>query len=162
VRLGWEFVGINISPHTLVDPRFDELLEDQIGRHVVLELTDHARQPDWPILRGYLERARDLGARIAVNALTSDPSGQFQRVIDIAPDIVKLDTAYTSTLLDNRRSRGVAEEFLLACSRRGVFVIGVGVEEPWQLDALRELGVDAAQGYLLGRPQPIDSFEPRT
>jgi EAL domain-containing protein (putative c-di-GMP-specific phosphodiesterase class I) len=152
-------VGINVSPRTLLDPQFEKLLGARAGRHVVLELTDIGRQPEWPVLRSYLEQARDLGARIAVNAVRWDMPNQQVRLVETAPDIVKLDVTYTSTLVDNRGQVGVAEELLLNCIRGGMFVVGVGVEEAWQLDVLRDLGVDAAQGYLIGRPQPISSFQ---
>lgn len=158
--LGWEFIGINISPQTLVDPRFIELVNGNVGRHVVLELTDQREQPDWPVLRAHLDRARDLGVRIAVNALTCDPASQFKRLIDIAPDIIKLDTGYTTRLIAEHDHRTVAEEFLVSCTQRGVFVVAVGVEEPHDLDVLREVGIEAAQGYVFGKPQPLGQFSP--
>jgi EAL domain-containing protein (putative c-di-GMP-specific phosphodiesterase class I) len=157
-QLGWEFVGINLSPHTMRDPRFNGLMAGEIGRHVALEFTDQRQQPDWPTLRTYIDRARDLGARIAVNGLTCDPGTQMQRLIELAPDIVKLDAGYTATLVGNRDDRGQAEEFLLNCTRSGMFVVGVGVEKPADLDVLRELGVEAAQGYLFGQPRPIVTY----
>lgn len=157
-RLGWEMVGINISPRTLADRRFDDLLSEHTGRHVVLELS-HQDEPDWPTLRGYLDRARQLGARIAVNAMATDPAAQFQRLIEIGPDIVKLPTSYTSTLVDNHRRRDVADDFLRMCIRRGVFVIGVGVEQESDLAVLREVGVEGAQGYFLSEPRPLAHFE---
>jgi len=157
-QLGWEFVGINLSPHTMRDPRFNGLMAGEIGRHVALEFTDQRQQTDWPTLRTYIDRARDLGARIAVNGLTCDPGTQMQRLIELAPDIVKLDAGYTATLVGNRDDRGQAAEFLLNCTRRGMFVVGVGVEKPADLDVLRELGVEAAQGYLFGQPRPIVTY----
>lgn len=156
--LGWEFVGINLSPQTLRDPRFNALIGGQIGRHVALEFTDQRQQPDWPTLRGHIDRARDLGARIAVNALTADSDTQMRRLIELAPDIVKLDAGYTAALVENRNNRGQAQEFLLNCTRGGTFVVGVGVEKLADLDILRELGVEAAQGYLFGQPRPIGSY----
>jgi EAL domain-containing protein (putative c-di-GMP-specific phosphodiesterase class I) len=36
----------------------------------------------------------------------------------------------------------------------GALVVAEGVESHAQLEALRKLGCDTAQGYLLGRPQP--------
>ncbi len=157
-RLGWEFVGVNLSPQTLRDGRFKALLAGEIGRHVVLEFTDQRQRPDWPTLRADIDRARDLGARIAVSGLTCDPGTQMQRVVELAPEIVKLDAGYTATLVANRDHRGQAEEFLLNCTRSGMFVVGVGVEQPADLDVLRELGVEAAQGYLFGKPRPIESY----
>jgi EAL domain-containing protein (putative c-di-GMP-specific phosphodiesterase class I) len=40
-------------------------------------------------------------------------------------------------------------------------VVAEGVEHPWQLEALRSLGCDAVQGYLLGRPGPADGLPVR-
>jgi EAL domain-containing protein (putative c-di-GMP-specific phosphodiesterase class I) len=156
-RLGWEFVGINLSPQTLRDSRFNTSMAGQLGRHVALEFTDQRERPDWPTLRTHIDRARDLGARIAVNALTWDPGTQMQRLIELAPDIVKLDASYTATLVGNRNERRQAEEFLLNCTRSGMFIVGVGVEKPADLDILREFGVEAAQGYLFGQPRSLDS-----
>jgi EAL domain-containing protein (putative c-di-GMP-specific phosphodiesterase class I) len=158
-RLGWEFVGINVSPETLLDPWFEELLGEHIGRHVVLELTSRHDQPAWTMMRTYLDRARELGANIALNALTLQSAELLHRAFEVAPEIIKLDVSYTSTLVDDDRRRGAAEEFLLHCTRRGIFVVGVGVERPHHAEVLRELGVDAAQGYLYGQPQPIDGFD---
>jgi EAL domain-containing protein (putative c-di-GMP-specific phosphodiesterase class I) len=157
-RLGWEFLGINLSPQTLHDPRFNAMIASQFGRHVAIEFTDQRRQPHWPTLRGHIDRARDLGVRIAVNGLTADSDSQMKRLIELAPDIVKLDASYTATLVENRYSRGQAQEFLLNCTRGGMFVVGVGVEKPADLEVLRELGVEAAQGYLFGQPRAIASY----
>jgi EAL domain-containing protein (putative c-di-GMP-specific phosphodiesterase class I) len=156
--LGWEFVGINLSPQTLRDARFDGSVAHVIGRHVVLEFADAQKQQDWAVLRTHIDRARDIGARIAVNALTFDEKTQLQRLIEVGPDIVKLDAGYTAMLVGNREERGQAQEFLLNCTRSGMFVVGVGVEKADDLDVLRELGVEAAQGYLFGHPQPIGEY----
>jgi EAL domain-containing protein (putative c-di-GMP-specific phosphodiesterase class I) len=157
--LGWEFVGINVSPHTLLDPRFDDVLAAHDPAQVVIELSDTAEHTNWTHVRRYISRVRELGARIAVNALTCDPTAQLQRLLEIAPEIIKLDTKYTATLVGKERRRH-AEDFLRACVQRGVFVVAVGVEHNHDLAVLAALGIDAAQGYLFGRPQPIDHFEP--
>ena len=40
-------------------------------------------------------------------------------------------------------------------TRSGCEVIAEGIEEPAELETLRELGVTFGQGYLLGRPAPL-------
>jgi EAL domain-containing protein (putative c-di-GMP-specific phosphodiesterase class I) len=157
-RLGWDFVGVNLSPSTLLDPLYLDLLDRRIGRFVVLELSDDGGEAGWSQVRGVLERVRDLGGRIALNALKFDTHGQLTRLVEFAPDIVKLDVTYTSALMAPGGERGLAEQLLLECTRGGMFVVGVGVERQSQLDVLRELGVDAAQGYAIGRPQAIENF----
>ena len=48
--------------------------------------------------------------------------------------------------------RSVIRGFVALARDIGAVVIGEGVEQPADLEVLRDLGVDAAQGYLLGRP----------
>ena len=159
--LGWEFVCINISPHTLLDVRFHELIAAHVGREIVFEVSDTREHTDWALLRRCIDRVRDLGCRVAVNSLTCDPAAQMARLREVAPEIIKLDRGYTSTLIENRgRRRGTAEDFLRACIRRGVFVVAVGVERMSDVAALAELGVEAVQGYGIGEPQPIECFQP--
>lgn len=161
VHLGWEFVGINVSPQTLLDPRFDAEFGGHLGRHVVLELTEPRNRTDWLLVRRYIDRARELGCRIAINSLTSDPAAELERLAEVAPEIIKLDVGYTAALVANRHRRpGAAENFLRKCVQSGVFVVAVGVEREQDLEMLVELGVEAAQGYALGHPQPIESFRP--
>jgi predicted signal transduction protein with EAL and GGDEF domain len=45
-------------------------------------------------------------------------------------------------------------------ARTGALVVGEGVEETAQLAKLGALGVQAAQGYLLGRPEPMPDVLP--
>ena len=159
--LGWEVVGINISPRTLLDPRFDALLADHLGQHVVIELADSGERVDWVVVRRYIDRTRDLGCRIALNALRLDSGGNFERLFEIAPEIIKLDIGYTSVLVGEHDDRhGAAEDFLRRCIQRGIVVVAVGVEHMSDMAMLAKLGVDAAQGYALGRPQPIECFRP--
>jgi EAL domain-containing protein (putative c-di-GMP-specific phosphodiesterase class I) len=159
-QLGWEFAGINISSDTLLDPGFDQLLARQLGQHVVIELSDQRQHTDWVLVRRSIDRIRELGCRIAVNSMTNGPSAQFERLLEVAPEIVKLDIGFTSTLVDNYRRRGAAEDLLRKCIQRGVFLVAVGVEHDSDVAILAELGVDAAQGYVFGKPQSIECFEP--
>jgi EAL domain-containing protein (putative c-di-GMP-specific phosphodiesterase class I) len=159
--LGWEFVGINISPRTLLDVRFYELVAERVGPHIVIEVSDPRECTDWALLKRCVDRVRDLGCRVAVNSLTCDPAAQFDRLREVAPEIIKLDRSYTSTLIENHgRRRGIAEEFLRKCIKRGVFVVAVGVEQASDVAGLAELGVEAVQGYAFGKPQPIGCFRP--
>ncbi len=157
-EIGWEVISVNVSPSTLSDPAFTQTLAPHLGRHVVLELTDRSGRADYPTLRARLDRARELGVRIAVNSVECDPVSQLDYLIRLDPDLIKLDPEFTRLLLRSEDRRELARRTLLSCQQHGAFVIAVGVEQPEDLDALTSLGVEAAQGYLFSKPRPLDEL----
>ena len=71
---------------------------------------------------------------------------------------MKIDAAFVAGMLHNPRDHTVVK--LLADLGRGLNlpVTAEGVENADQLAALAELDVEYAQGYHLGRPQPLDAL----
>lgn len=155
-QLGWEFVGINFSPSVVTDPAFERDLGPLLGRHVVLEIEAGPATMPSSALRAELDRARAVGARIAVNTLGCGPD-DLVRYRKTEPDIVKLDRSVTVELTASPERRQVAASILQLWEQHGAFVIGTRVESLAELDLLAEIGVEAAQGHVLGRPQPLSA-----
>lgn len=157
-ELGWHSIGVNVSPETLSDPAFTSTLRPHLGSHVAIEISQRGGSVDVITLQHQIARARELGVRIAVNSVECDPMTQQQYLLQIQPEVVKLDPAFTRLLLDSENRRELAERTLLGCQQHGAFVIAVGVEEQRDLKRLRRLGVEGAQGYLLGEPLPLEQL----
>ncbi len=60
----------------------------------------------------------------------------------------------------NDSSRAVLRSLRDLAGRWGAFVVAEGIETAEQLRVVRELGLSAAQGYLLGRPGPDTHLPP--
>lgn len=159
-RVGWNFVGVNISPSIVYDARFEALIAGYPGHRFMVELTEQSTSIAYASLRTRLEELRDLGMRIAVNSVKCEPTN-LVRLLDIAPEVIKLDVSFTAALVRDPARKAVASEILRECIRGGVFVVAVGVEHDDELAILRKLGVDAVQGHLFGRPKAIDQIGPR-
>lgn len=120
---------------------------------VVLELTERA---DFQQIRDYAERLvrlRSLGYRIAVDDLGAGYAG-LTSLVDLDPEIVKLDMALIRDIDRDPRKRRVVDSLVRLCRELGRGVIAEGVERPDELAVLREVGCDLVQGYLLARPGP--------
>lgn len=154
-------IGVNVSGHQLLDPSFGlrvtEALErhDVSPEHLVLELTetvliDPAEEID-AVLRGL----RDRGISLALDDFGSGFSslGYLRRY---PIDILKLDNTYTQGLLQDRGTRIIAEGIVTMANRLGLRVAAEGVETPEQLEVVRSLGFEWAQGHLLGKPAAVD------
>lgn len=159
-RIGWNFVGLNVSPALLFDGRFSTIIAGYPGDRLMVELTEQSTSVAYVALRQRLEELRDMGMRIAVNSVKCEPTN-LVRLLDIAPEIIKLDVSFTAALVREPARRALASDILRDCIRAGVFVVAVGVEHDDELAVLRKLGVDAVQGHLFGQPRSIDKLGPR-
>jgi EAL domain-containing protein (putative c-di-GMP-specific phosphodiesterase class I) len=159
-RIGWNFVGVNVSPGLVFDARFSSVIAGCPGDRLMVELTEESTSIAYTSLRNRLEDLRDMGMRIAVNSVKCEPTN-LVRLLDIAPEVVKLDVSFTAALVREPGRRAIASEILRECIRGGVFVVAVGVEHDDELAVLRKLGVDAVQGHLFGQPRSIEKLGPR-
>jgi EAL domain-containing protein (putative c-di-GMP-specific phosphodiesterase class I) len=148
---GWDFVGINVSPSLLLDERCRALAAGSDCSRVALELSAETGVAGPFAVRTRLEEMRSLGVRIAVNAVEC-AWPEVHRALERHPEIIKLGTDFTAALVRDPSRYDEACAILDGCRRDGAFVVAVGVEQEDELAALRRLGVDAAQGYVFGRP----------
>ena len=105
-----------------------------------------------------LQVLHDAGVRIALDDFGTGYAS-LVHLKEIAVDTLKIDKSFVAGLLDDG---GASEEIVRAVLALGhglkKTVIAEGVETVAQLDRLRELGCEYAQGYLFGRPSA--AFDP--
>ncbi|MEO6653591.1 MAG: EAL domain-containing protein [Ilumatobacteraceae bacterium] len=152
----WEMVCVNVSPERLRDEQMRLTLSSVPESRLVVELTDQTALPDDWQLRDQLERLRNDGVLIAVSGLRPGDV-QYERILRIQPEIVKLDVAILDRIDTDPARKGAVEALVSACRRTGVFVVAVGIENEEQLRFVRSMGIDAAQGHLFGVPSDIDA-----
>ena len=148
------YVTINVSPAVLGNPSLADALQAggiDPGR-IVIEVTEHASVSDYTRLTRPRQRLRDLGVRLAIDDAGAGYAS-LRHVVTLSPDIIKIDRALIADLNSDRARRALVMAVVVYAMEIGTTtVIGEGVETTEELEALRSLGVDAAQGYLLGRP----------
>ncbi|MFC7610094.1 putative bifunctional diguanylate cyclase/phosphodiesterase [Teichococcus aestuarii] len=101
-----------------------------------------------------LEALHRLGVRVALDDFGTGYSslGYLQH---LPFDVLKVDRTFVRELHpENCNSRWIVDTILRLARGLGVRVVAEGVETAEQLAVLRQLGCDAAQGFLLGRPMP--------
>jgi EAL domain-containing protein (putative c-di-GMP-specific phosphodiesterase class I) len=147
------YLSVNAGPELLVDGSLREPLLDSaipVDR-LVIEITEHARVPDYEALNAALEPLRGRGARFAIDD-TGAGYASLTHVLQLHPDIIKLDRGLIADLSSDPARRSLVTALVLLALDIGASVTGEGAETDSQLDTLATLGVDQAQGYLLGRP----------
>lgn len=141
------FVGVNLSPNVLLDPRSNDLLGKAAEAELVIEITDQTVMPKLSVLRARLDEVRRLGIRVAIH-VSEFGLATMQLLILARPDVIKLDPPMTAAVAAGRARSTTAENLFRFCRQEGVFVVAVGVETREQLDALQDAGVDAYQGFF--------------
>ena len=126
----------------------DELLVDR--SRLVLEISESEALEDARTF-ACLEDLRTLGLALAVDDFGMGYSN-LSRLVELAPDIVKLDMSLVRPLADPAAPTRLVSGIIQLAHDLGATVIGEGVETPAQLSTLRDLGCDAVQGFYIGRP----------
>jgi len=149
---GGALLFVNLSASLLADERVRELLAP-LAHRIVIELSEQERVDDYDRLTLDLERWHDAGARIAVDD-TGSGYASLRHVLRVEPAFIKLDQSLIHGIDGDRVQRALIASVVAFAAESGAAVIAEGVETHEQLVVLRNAGVDFAQGYLLGRPQP--------
>ncbi len=150
------FLDLNASPRLLAYP---EQLRDTLyssGRPLVIEITEHETIDDYDAIRRAI---RNLGSdvRVAVDDAGAGVAN-FGHIIDLRPDFLKLDISLVRRVDSDLGRQAMVVGMRHFSQTTGCRLIAEGVETPEEADTLTSLGVEFGQGYLLGRPEPIDSW----
>jgi EAL domain-containing protein (putative c-di-GMP-specific phosphodiesterase class I) len=146
------YLALNISPGTL---RHAEALRLELGGHpLVLELTEHTAIDDYDQLAPCLARLRAAGALIAVDDAGAG-FASLRHVLQLSPDIIKLDMALIRDIDRDRRRRALARGLIGFAGELGTAIVAEGIEQRGELETLQHLGAGYGQGYFLARPRPL-------
>jgi EAL domain-containing protein (putative c-di-GMP-specific phosphodiesterase class I) len=154
IRLaGGHTLFLNIHPN-----EFDEgwlvRPDDPIFRlrtPVTLEITESVPLSYFAECHSVLAEIRRKGALLAIDDFGAGYSN-LRYILDLQPEVVKLDRDLVAGLRSGSRHEKLIRGIVELCHRMDAKVIAEGIETVGELDAVCALGVDYAQGYLLGRP----------
>jgi EAL domain-containing protein (putative c-di-GMP-specific phosphodiesterase class I) len=126
-------------------------------RQLVVEVTETALAEHRTAIANLTELRR-LGVAVTLDDFGTGYSriGQLSR---LPVDSVKIAREYLEA--GSSANRKLLELMVQAAHNAGLHVVGVGVERPDQLELLRELGCESAQGFYLGRPVTCEELDAR-
>jgi len=154
-------VSVNLSARQLVRPdltaRVQEMLEmtGMDPADLCLEITEGTLLVDMASAINHLTDLRALGVRISVDDFgTGYSSLAYLRNLPI--DELKIDRSFVTQVADDPTTAAIVASIVALGHALGLTVVAEGVETAGQLEALRGLGCDLAQGFYLGRPSTAD------
>ena len=157
-------MAVNVSPRQF-GPRLVTAVQSTLDRtgvaasDVWLEVTETTVMSDVDTAVVMLDRLRGLGVKISLDDFGTGQSS-LARLRRLPIDELKVDRAFVHGLGVNRVDTAIVESVISLAHAMGCTATAEGVENASQLDRLRDLGCDCAQGYLLARPvSPRDITE---
>ncbi len=121
----------------------------------VTESTLMARSGDIPKLLGEI---KSLGMRLAIDDFgTGYSSLSYLKHYPI--DELKIDRSFVDGIATEADDSAIASAIIAMAHTLGLTCIAEGVETEEQMATLKDKGCDRAQGYLIGRPMPVDEFK---
>lgn len=149
------YLSINISPEAILNGAIGNAFKDMPLNRLVLEVTEHALIDSYEEIAAAILPLRNGGIRIAVDDAGAGYAS-FRHILNLAPDIIKLDMSLTRNIENDRSRRALAAALIRFAEETGSKIVAEGVETASELRMLRQLGDVKAQGYLLGRPMSIE------
>jgi diguanylate cyclase (GGDEF)-like protein/PAS domain S-box-containing protein len=159
------YVSVNLSARQFRMPHFAQEVQGLVEgagiepRDLVLEIPERLAIDGMASTFARLEELRSLGVRISVDDFGTGYSslGSLER---FPVDFLKIDGAFTSGLGRSLDYTVKVSGWVGLARSLGLTVIAEGVETDDQLERLRELECDMAQGYLFARPMPAEDVLP--
>jgi len=151
------YLGINSSPQMITEGRMLEIIEGFPAEKIILEITEHDYVENYDDFSYALAPLRQRGVKIAIDDAGAGYSSMCH-ILNVRPDFIKLDISLTRSINTDRWRRALARALIEFGRDTDCKIIAEGVETEGEMSILRELGVHAAQGWLLGRPVPIEEL----
>ncbi len=153
-------LSVNISGRLLTDNAFCEaLLATVAGRRhgLCLEITETAVISNPAAAAAAIADFRAAGLKISIDDYGVGLSSvSYLKMLDAHE--LKIDKSLVEAVCDSERDRLILKSTVDLAHGLGMVVVAEGVEERPLMEALRTLGCDIIQGYLISKPLPLSDF----
>jgi PAS domain S-box-containing protein/diguanylate cyclase (GGDEF)-like protein len=154
-------VAVNISPMQFMRPDFPHIITEALALSdfppalLELEITEGIFIRDLNLAVARIRELQRLGLSVALDDFgTGYSSLSYLQRMPI--DAVKLDRSFVSDLTTDAATVSMVRSVLAMADALNLRVVTEGVETEQQLEILRALGCEEAQGFLLGRPESAE------
>jgi EAL domain-containing protein (putative c-di-GMP-specific phosphodiesterase class I)/DNA-binding NarL/FixJ family response regulator len=148
-------LSVNLSADVLQsEPSLPRIMAEA-RRPLIVEITEHERIDDYVSVRAAFDR---LGPNMKL-AVDDAGSGfaSLRHILALRPSYVKLDIEWVRGIDRDPVRRALVSGLAYFARETGCELIAEGIETREELQAVRDLGIQLGQGYLLGRPEsPVE------
>jgi diguanylate cyclase (GGDEF)-like protein/PAS domain S-box-containing protein len=155
---------VNLSARSLADSELPAFISASIeGAGIdpgllVFEITETAAIANMEQARDFASSLRSQGCRFALDDFGTG-FASFYYLKHIPLDALKIDGDFVTNLRSSSTDQLVVRHMAEIAREMDLFTIAEFVEDPGTLELLADYGVDAAQGFHVGMPEPVNGYE---
>ncbi|MBU6995074.1 MAG: EAL domain-containing protein [Ferrovum myxofaciens] len=159
-------IAVNVSARQFSQPNFvEQVLEvlkdtgvNPLKLGLELELTESLVLNDIDDSIGKMQALRSIGIRFSLDDFgTGQSSLSYLKRLPL--DQIKIDQSFVRDIATDPNDAAIVRTIIGMAENLGLKVIAEGVETEQQREFLERNGCHAHQGYLFGKPVPIDEFQ---
>lgn len=160
LEVGLGSFSINVSAQSLIDREFLEFVENQIAESGVppnalcFEITETSVVRCLEVAQYFIARLRHLGCRVALDDFGTGYCS-FAYLKDLPVHYVKIDGVFIRDILENPLSEAIVVSLVRIADVMAATIVAEHVETDLVIQRLRQHGVGFAQGFGIGKPQPL-------
>jgi diguanylate cyclase (GGDEF)-like protein/PAS domain S-box-containing protein len=156
-----ERVAINLAGPTIGDERVLSLVREALAdglnpANVIFEITETAAMSNFEKAESFAQTLNEIGCNVALDDFGTG-FGSFTYLKHLNARYLKIDLEFVRDLVSNDTDQKVVQSIVDIARSLDKKTIAEGVEDAATLTALKHRGVDFAQGFYLGRPEPLSS-----
>ena len=148
-------LSLNISPDTTMDPNWWASIESLfrtypgVAERMIVEITETVAIQDLDDVRGFVNRLKDFGSRIAIDDFGAGYTS-FRNLRKLGVDIVKIDGAFVQNVARSADDRAFVQTMIDLAHRLGLQTVAEWVQDEEAAKLLQGWGCDYIQGRLTG------------
>ena len=153
--------SINISLTDIENIRtmkyfFETLNNFQYNELLTIELLETEDFDNYQIVYDFCIKVRSYGLKIALDDFGSGYSN-FSHILNLPIDYIKIDATLISNIDRDQNSKIMVETIVELAKKLHIATIAEFVSSKEILEVIKALGVDYAQGFYIGKPEPIET-----
>ena len=151
-------LSINITGPSLTDATFLERIERLIGRSriapalITFEITETIAVLSLTKALQFVRELRAMGCRFALDDFGTG-TNSLKNLTSLPVDHIKIDGSFVTDILTNPQSVAMVRAIVSLTQELGIGTVAEYAENVQIIERLRELGVQYAQGYGVGKPR---------
>lgn len=156
--------SINLSAQSMTDAKFVGFVESCVRtsglppQALCFEITERFASSGDISVAESMRRLEALGCEVALDDFGANaPSYAYLRTVPA--HYFKIDGSLVVAAPTDRVARAVISSIVRMAGDLGIETVAESVESDLELEAIRALGVDYAQGFLMGRPESLAAFD---